>query len=77
MIKIIQFGDGRTWESENETDRQLILAFMDSVAMYDKKPTRKNKKRLKQNWIKVEANIGQELGRSSGIPREEIFNATG
>ena len=74
MIKIIQFGDGRTWESENETDRRLILAFMDSVAQYDRKRTRKNKKHLKQQWIKVEANIGRELERSTGIPREEIFN---
>lgn len=75
MIKIIEILGGRQWQAENKTDEMLMLQFSDAIGEFGKTPTKKTKKKLKQLWIKVEANCGHELNRSAGIMREEVFNA--
>ena len=74
MIKIIEMGEGRQWQAEDETDKAIVLKFGYVMSRWDKNRTNKNKKKFRQMWIKVEANCGHTLNRTAGIDRDEVFN---
>ena len=74
MIIVEEFQEGRVLSADNETDRKLLLRFTRAIQIFSARQTNLNKRRLKQNWIRVEHAMGKPLYRMSGLWRDEIFD---
>ena len=65
----------RSFITDTEEDKVILVAFQERIKTFDPDNcTRKERKRLKQAWIRMERQLGEKLLKSNGFTRDEVFN---
>lgn len=73
-MKVSETTFGRIFMCENVKDEKLLTQFTDALATYDMGTASGLARHKLQNlWQRMEKAVGQELPKSMGIPRDEVF----